>query len=98
SEPSLENGQGKANRSDFTLILEGFCPVELISDVLGDFLVKHQLGVRQFVGYGVRTPLGEQRRAVELEKLFLHHPTHEVGHIYRMNTITKAALKPVAIQ
>ena len=56
------------------------------------------LGVRELVGHRVGDALGEQRRAVELEQAFLHHPAHQVGDIRRMDAIAKAPLEAVAVE
>ena len=80
-QPPLQDGQGEADRALAAFVLQGFGPVELLADVVGDVLVERGLGVGERVVDGVGPALGEQRRAVELEQLLLDQAAHQVGGI-----------------
>ena len=97
-EPALQDGQGEADRALAALVLQGLGPVELLADVVGDSLVEVGFGVGQVVADGVGMPLGEQRRAVELEQLLLDQPAHQVGGIDGVDAVAELALEAVAVE
>jgi hypothetical protein len=94
----LQDGQRKADGAGALVVLQGFGAVELLAHVLGDGPVEDGFGVGELVGHGVGDALGEERRAVELEQVFLHHPAHQVGDVGGMHAIAIAPLEAVAVQ
>ena len=95
---ALENSQREANGSCSLVVLESLGAVELLTDVLGDFLVEAGLGVGEFERYRVGDPLREEWPPVEFEQLLFDHPSHEVGNLNLVNAIPELALKAVAIE
>ena len=41
---------------------------------------------------------GKQRRAVELQQIFLHHAAHQVRDVGRVHAVAEVALETVAIE
>ena len=56
------------------------------------------LGFRELVGNRVGDALGKERRAVELEQAFLHHPAHQIRDVGHVDPVAEAALEAVAVE
>ena len=97
-ETPLQDGERKADRSRALVVLQRLRAVELLTHVLGDFLVEARLGVGELVGNRVGDALGEERPAVELEQVLLHHAAHQVGDLDLVRAIAKFALEAVAVE
>ncbi len=97
-EPPLQDGQCEANRAGPLIVFQCLGAVEFLAHIVGDHLVEMRLGVGKFVGHRVGDALREKRRAVELEQVLLHHPTHQVGDVGRVDAVAEAALETVAIE
>ena len=78
--------------------MEGLRPIKLAADVFRDLFVEPRLGVGKLEGNRVGNPLRKKWCAVELEKVLLDHPAHQVGDIRRMHTVAKSALETVAVE
>ena len=66
--------------------------------VLRDGLVERGLDVGELVVDGVGPALREERRAVELDQLLLHHAAHEVGGIDLVNAVAELAVEAVGVE
>ena len=97
-EPPLQDGERKPDGPRPLVVLERLGAVELLANVLGDRLVEVGLGLRELVGDGVGNPLGEQRRAVELEQVLLHHAAHQVRDVGHVDPVAEAALETVTVE
>ena len=97
SEPALQRGEGEPDRAlARSRELIGLAHFRL--HVLGDGLVQGGLGVRELVVDGVRLAFGEERRAVELDELLLHHPSHEIGRIDLVDAVAELAVEAVGVE
>ena len=94
----MQDGESEAHGSGPLVVLESLGAVELVANVLGDRLVEVGLGLRELVGDGVGNPLGEQRRAVELQQVLLHHAAHQVRDVGHVDPVAEAALEPVTVK
>ena len=66
--------------------------------VVRDGLVERGLDVGELVVDRVGPALGEERRAVELDQLLLHHAAHEVGGIDLVDAIAELAVEAVGVE
>ena len=96
--PPLQDGEREADRAGALLVVERFGAIELLADVLRDFLVEARLRVREPVRDSVGEALGEQRRTVELQQLLLHHAPHEIGDVGGVHAIAEAPFEAIAVE
>ena len=94
----MQDGEGEADRSGTLLVLERLSAIELLAHVVGHFLVQPRLRIGELVGDRVGNTFRKERRRVELQQAFLHHPAHEVRHIRDVDSIPEASLEAVAIE
>jgi hypothetical protein len=94
----LQDGQRKADGAGALVVLQRFGAVEFLAHVAGDGPVEDGFRVGELVGYGVGDALGEERRAVELEQIFFHHPAHQIRDVGGMHAIAIAPFEAVAIE
>ena len=94
----LQDGEREADRARALVVLERLGAVELLAHVVGDFLVEARLGVGELVGDRVGDALGEERPAVELEQVLLHHAAHQVGDLDLVHAVAELALEAVAVE
>ena len=66
--------------------------------VVGDGLVERGFDVGELVVDRVGPALGEERRAVELDQLLLHHAAHEVGGIDLVDAVAELAVEAVGVE
>ena len=97
-EPTLQDHQRETNGPGALVVLERLGAVELLANVVGDFLVEASLWFREFVRNGVRDALGKERCAVELEQPLLDHAPHQVGDVGLVHAIAEATLEAVAVE
>src|SRR5262249_37768847 len=57
-----------------------------------------RLSVGEPVWDRIRNSFRKERRAVELEEVLLHHPSHEVGNVRLMNAVAEFPLEPIAVE
>ena len=57
------------------------CATHLVAYIRGHVLVELLLCRKQRVGRGLGNAIGKEWRPVELDEVFLHHPSHEVRDI-----------------
>ena len=93
----LQDRQRKPDGAGAPVVLQRLGAVELLAHVVGDRPVETGFRRRQLVGNGVGDTLREQRRAVELEQLLLHHAAQQVGDVGGVHAIAEAALEAVAV-
>ena len=96
-EPPLEGGEGEADRP-FARAVELVGLAHFRLDVFRDGLVQRGLDVGERVVDGVGLALREQRRAVELDQLLLHHPAHQVGGIDLVDAVAELAVEAVGVE
>jgi hypothetical protein len=73
-ETTLEDREREADGAGSLVVLERLGAVELLTHVLGDFLVESSFAVRELVGNSVGDTLRKERPSVELEDwIFLAH-------------------------
>ena len=97
-QPALQDGECEADGASTFVVFQCLRAVELLAHVFGHDLVEMALRVRQLERQCVGDALRKQRRAVELEQLFLHHAAHQVRHVGQVHAIPVAALETVSIQ
>ena len=95
---ALQDGEREADGSLPAFVFKGLGPVEFLADVVGDFLVEFGFSVRKGVVDRVGRPLREERRAVELEQLFLDQAAHHVAGVGNVNAVAELALEAVAVE
>ena len=96
-QPALENSQRETDGAGTPVVLERVRAVELLAHVVGDGRVQAGLGVREPVRDRVCDALREQRSAVELEQVLLHHAPHQVGDLRDMHPVAEAPFESVAV-
>ena len=98
---ALQDGEREADDGAAAALafrLEPVGAVHLLADVLGDPLVQQRLVVGQRVRGRVGAALGEQRPAVEVEQLLLHHAAHQVRRIDHVRGVARFALEAVGVE
>ncbi len=96
-EAALEGGEREADRA-FARAVELVGLAHFRLDVLGDGLVEGGLDVGELVVDRVGPALGEERGAVELDHLLLHHAAHEVGAIDLVDAVAELAVEAVGVE
>ena len=96
-ESTLQDGEREADGALATAI-EGFRPVVLLADVIGDFGVELGLVFRELIPGDVGPSLGEEFRPIEPVELLLHPPQHEVGGIGDVHAVPGPALEAIAVE
>ena len=96
-ETTLQDRQREADGRSLPA-LQPVGAIELPPDVVGDRVVQRRLGRRELVGDRVRPSHREERGAVELEELLLHHPPHQVGGVGAVDRGPEATFEPVPVE
>ena len=96
--PALQDGQREADGPLAAFAFEGLGPVEFLADVVRHAPVKFGLGIRKGIGHGVGDPLGEERRTVEFEQLFLDQTAHHVRSVSDMDAVAEFPLKAIPVE
>ena len=97
SQTALQRRQGKADRTA-PLAVKFVGLAHLCFYIVGDSFVKRPLQIGQRVVDRIGAPLGKEGRAVEFDQLFFDHAPHQVGGVYFVDPIPKAAVKAVRVE
>ena len=95
-QPPLQHRQAEPDGAGPSAVRERLDAVELLPHVVRNGGVEAGLGQRVLDAVG--DPYREQRLALEREQLLLHHPTHHVRHVGRVDAVAQAPLQPIAVQ
>ena len=80
------------------VVPQGLGAVELATHIAGYFVIKVRFRAGELVRHGVGDAFREQRRAVELQQVLLHHAPHQVAHVHGVNAVAESTLETVAVQ
>jgi hypothetical protein len=97
-QPALQRGKGEAHRALAVAVLQLVGPVHLLLDVSRDGFVQGGFQIGQLVVDRAGDALGEQRRAVELQQVFLDHAAHEISDVNLVGAVAELAVEAVAVQ
>src|SRR5690606_24251466 len=93
-----KNRKRESDRSGALVILQRLRAAPLLADVVRDALIEARLRLGKLIWHGVCDALGEERCAVELEQVLLHHPAHQVRNVDLMHSVAETALETIAVE
>ncbi len=96
-ETALEGSERKADRA-FALAVELVGLAHFRLHIIRYRFVERGFEVGEFVIDRVGAALREERCAVELDQLLLHHAAHEVGAIHLVDAVAKLAVEAVGVE
>jgi len=98
---SLQDGEREAHGGAPPLLArpgQPVGPVHLLPHILCDLVVEGGFRVGERVVDRVGQALGEERRPIELEELFLDQPAHQVGGVDVVDATAEPAFEAVPVQ